>query len=142
MRKIYPIVFLMPKNTNDMFVDVEHLQEYLKARSLNKPLKRKSSDEYIWGGLALGCGLAEDLGKNVFVFDVESCDILTAHERLAEAKDEFAKTIMECAGGKLLFWMVDKIARMIYWFEKSVSFIRNKVRRKNGLKKEESLPRQ
>jgi len=53
------IVFLVPANTNDLFVDVEYLQKYRKLSPLH---------EHFYGGLVFG------FGKNVFVFDVKACD--------------------------------------------------------------------
>lgn len=58
-KEVKPVVMLISENTNDLFVDVEHLQEWRKERPLN---------EYYYGGLVLG------FGKNVFVFDLKSCE--------------------------------------------------------------------
>jgi len=59
MKKFKPVRGLIPKNTNDMFIDAGILQKYRKTEFLG---------EYFYGGIALG------FGKNIFVFDVKSCD--------------------------------------------------------------------
>ena len=61
MRKFKPVTGLIPENTNDMFIDVGFLQKYRGMSSMH---------EYFYSGLVLG------FGKNVFVFDVKSCDFL------------------------------------------------------------------
>jgi len=38
---------------------------------------------------------------------------LAAHEKLAEAKEEFGKAVMESRFGKFLLWMVDRMSQMI-----------------------------
>ena len=59
MKKFKPVLFLIPKNTNDMFVDVGYLNEWRKDAPFN---------EHYYGGLIL------EFGKSVFVFDVNACD--------------------------------------------------------------------
>jgi len=61
-KKIFkPVIMIIPENTNDMFVDAEALQEYRKMEPIH---------EYFYGGIVLG------FGKNIFVFDVNSCEFL------------------------------------------------------------------
>lgn len=65
-RKIKLIVFYMPENSDDMFVDVEFLNDYKKARPMN---------EYYYQGIVLG------FGKNVFVFDRNSCEFFEKKDK-------------------------------------------------------------
>ena len=60
--KFKPVTMIIPADTDDLFVDVEMLQGYRKISPIC---------EHLYGGLVLG------FGKNVFVFDVGSCDFLT-----------------------------------------------------------------
>lgn len=59
------IIFLIPENTDDIFVDVEHLEAYREICPLH---------EHLYGGLVLG------FGKNVFVFDVKACEFFKKKE--------------------------------------------------------------
>lgn len=61
MKKIKPIIAIIPEDTDDLFIDMEYCQRYRKMGILN---------EYFYRGLILG------FGKNVFIFDIEACDFL------------------------------------------------------------------
>lgn len=59
--KDHDIVYgIIPENTDDIFIDVKSLEHYRTSK--------KYWDRHCYNGLVLG------FGKNVFVFDVESCD--------------------------------------------------------------------
>lgn len=58
-RKIKPIVFYLPENVREMFVDVEFLDEYRKSGLLH---------EHWYQGLKLIFGI------DIFVFDVKACE--------------------------------------------------------------------
>jgi len=59
MIKFKPITLLIPENTNDIFVDINHLHEWIKESLVNK---------IYYEHLKLG------FGKNLFIFDVNSCE--------------------------------------------------------------------
>ena len=61
MKKIKPIIAVIPEDTDDLFIDLEYCQKYRKMSTLS---------EYFYRGLTLG------FGKNVFIFDIEACDFL------------------------------------------------------------------
>lgn len=65
-KRFKPVVFLIPENTDDLFINVEHLQLYKES----SPMCR-----YFYEGLVLG------FGKNIFVFDAESCDFFFKEEK-------------------------------------------------------------
>lgn len=63
MKKIKSIRMLIPENSDDLFVDEGLLEEYRKKEGMKwGPWGRP------YDGLVLG------FGKNVFVFDVDSCE--------------------------------------------------------------------
>jgi len=62
-KKIKPIVMLIPENTDDIYIDVKALQRFRKEHI---------SGEAIFGGWILD----EVFGKNIFVFDVSSCEFI------------------------------------------------------------------
>ena len=56
-----PVIFLIPENTNEVFIDVEQFVAWKKESPVNEAYCRD-------GALVLG--------RQVFVFDVNSCDFL------------------------------------------------------------------
>ena len=65
MKKFKPkpheiIRMIIPENTDDLFIDIEMLEDYRKN-------PRTYWDISGYSGIVLG------LGKNVFIFDVNSC---------------------------------------------------------------------
>ena len=61
MKKIKPVIFLIPENTNEVFIDVEKFVAWKNESPVNESYCR-------YGALVLG--------RQIFVFDVNSCDFL------------------------------------------------------------------
>ncbi|MHA1225211.1 MAG: hypothetical protein ACTSPV_00545 [Candidatus Hodarchaeales archaeon] len=60
MKKIKPIIMLIPENSDDLFIDVSFMNNWRKEHPFN--------EMWLYTGLVLG------FGKNVFVFDKHSCE--------------------------------------------------------------------